>query len=663
MCGICGILGERNQQALHAMVASMHHRGPDDSGEFFSDNASLGMARLSIIDTSPCGHQPMSNPEKTIWIVYNGETYNFKEKRKHLEGLGYHFHSTSDTEVILHLYEQYGDDCVLQMQGIFAFAIYDLRNRLNPRLILARDPLGVKPLLYLKSGNHFIFSSEMKSILSSGLVSPKIDPEALRLLMTYGSIPQPLTFIAGVRMLLPGHRLIIENGILCDEEYRTIKADTRLQEIKGRNYEDLKLLLRTSLEECVRKQMVSDVPVGAFLSGGIDSSILVAIMARTCKHPIKTFSVGFERGSYRTDEADDAEIIAHKIGTDHTRVIVTGQEVAERIHHFASALDQPSVDGLNSYFVSLAASRLVKVAISGTGGDELFAGYPWFIQVAKAEAFRCSYPYTAWVLKTGARYFQNEAFDKWVIGSLGRIIDHIRKQEGFLSGYSRNFLIFPARDISRLLSSSIKTEIHEGHEYSRDFFFKEDSFGHTVLQKVSIQLLHGYTQNQLLRDIDAVSMAHSLEVRVPLLDHPIVELALSLPDDTKLGDISKISSAFESYRKTGAKKILIDSFKDLLPEDIDLQEKRGFGMPFEIWLKGPLKDIMEDALSSESVRKRGFFEVDTVQRLKKQFYRGKVSWAQIWLLMIIELWCREVLDNLPTHEEGSPEFCYGYICT
>jgi asparagine synthase (glutamine-hydrolysing) len=214
-----------------------------------------------------------------------------------------------------------------------------------------------------------------------------------------------------------------------------------------------------------------------------------------------------------------------------------------------------------------------------------------------------------------------------------------------------------------LLSSSIKTEIHEGHEYSRDFFFKEDSFGHTVLQKVSIQLLHGYTQNQLLRDIDAVSMAHSLEVRVPLLDHPIVELALSLPDDTKLGDISKISSAFESYRKTGAKKILIDSFKDLLPEDIDLQEKRGFGMPFEIWLKGPLKDIMEDALSSESVRKRGFFEVDTVQRLKKQFYRGKVSWAQIWLLMIIELWCREVLDNLPTHEEGSPEFCYGYICT
>jgi len=644
MCGICGILGEKNQEALHAMVASMHHRGPDDSGEFFSDNASLGMARLSIIDTSPCGHQPMSNPEKTIWIVYNGETYNFKEKRKHLEDLGYQFYSKSDTEVILHLYEHYGDDCVLQMQGIFAFAIYDMRDIKNPRLMLARDHLGIKPVLYSKIGKNFIFASEMKSILSSGLIHPEFDHEALRLLLTYGSIPQPLTIISGVRMLLPGHRLIIENSIIKDEKYWTIKADTRSIVFQKSNYEELKSILRISLEECVRQQMVSDVPVGAFLSGGIDSSILVAIMARTCKHPVKTFSVGFERGSYHTDEADDAERIAHMIGTDHTRVLVTGQEVAERIHHFASALDQPSIDGLNSYFVSLSASRSVKVAISGTGGDEIFAGYPWFIQMAQAEAFRSSHPSIAGLLTTYARFFQNKAFDKWNTGAFGRIIDHIRKQEGFLSGYSRGFLIFPARDISRLLS--IKTEVHEGREYSRDFFFDVGSTGLTVLQKVSALLLKGYTQNQLLRDIDAVSMAHSLEVRVPFLDYRIVELALSLPDNTKLGDISKISSAYVSYRKTGAKRILIDSFKDLLPQDIDHQEKRGFGMPFEIWLKGPLKDIMEDALSSESVRKRGLFEGDAIKLLKKQFYRGKVGWAQIWLLMIIELWAREVLDKI-----------------
>jgi asparagine synthase (glutamine-hydrolysing) len=354
--------------------------------------------------------------------------------------------------------------------------------------------------------------------------------------------------------------------------------------------------------------------------------------------------VGFERDSYQTDESNDAERIAHMIGTDHTRVLVTGQEVAERIHHFASALDQPSVDGLNSYFVSLAASRSVKVAISGTGGDEIFAGYPWFIQMAQAEAFRINHPTIAGLLTTCARFFQNKAFDKWNTDAFGRIIDHIRKQEGFLSGYSRGFLIFPAHDISRLLS--IKMEVNEGREYSREFFFDADFSGLTNLQKVSVLLLQGYTQNQLLRDIDAVSMAHSLEVRVPFLDYRIVELALSLPDNKKLGDISKISSTNVSYRKTGAKKILIDAFKDLLPHDIDLQEKRGFGMPFELWLKGPLKDIMEDALSSESIQKRGLFEGNAVKLLKKQFYRGKVSWAQIWLLMIIEIWAREVIDKI-----------------
>lgn len=635
------------------MISAMRHRGPDDKGEFYSDKISLGMTRLSIIDTTPCGHQPMSNLEKTIWIVYNGETYNFREIRQHLEEQGHHFHSESDTEVILHLYEQYGDDCVLHMQGIFAFAIYDLRDEKNPRLILARDPLGIKPLLYVKIGTQFIFASEMKSILSSRLVTSKIDPEALRLLLTYGSIPQPRTFISGVQMLLPGHRLIIENTILRDEEYWTIKTDTRSPEIKEKNYEELKSLLRTSLEECVRQQMVSDVPLGAFLSGGIDSSILTAIMARTCNHPVKTFSVGFEQGTYLTDESDDAERIARIIGTDHSRVMVTGSEVAARICHFASALDQPSVDGLNSYFVSLAASRLVKVAISGTGGDEIFAGYPWFIQMEKEEAFRKNHPWMAHIISGCASLFQSTAFDKWVtMGCLGRILDHIRKQEGFLSGYSRFFLIFPARDVSPLLSSNIRKEVHIGGEYSKDSIVPKNSSGISINQRVSMQSLQGYTQNQLLRDIDAVSMAHSLEVRVPFLDHHIVELALSLPDDTKLGDISKILSPYESYRKTGAKKILIDSFKDLLPPDIDLQEKRGFGMPFEIWLKGPLKNIMEDALSPESVRKRGLFDVDAVQALKKQFSRGNVSWAQIWLLMIIELWCREVLDTLLTSEES-----------
>jgi asparagine synthase (glutamine-hydrolysing) len=649
MCGICGILGENNQQAIQSMVAAMHHRGPDDKGEFFSDNISLGMARLSIIDTTPSGHQPMSTPDGKIWIVYNGEIYNFRQERQILESYGYSFRSTSDTEVVLRMFEHYGDDFLLRLRGIFALAIYDKRKGVgNERLILARDHFGIKPLLYIQSGTRFIFASEMKSILSSGFISPKIDPESLRLLLTYGSIPQPRTFISDVKMLLPGHRLIIEKNILRDEEYWAIKADARSQEIMKKSYEELKSLLRTALEECVQQQMVSDVPLGAFLSGGIDSSILVAIMARTCNHQVKTFSVGFEKGEYFSDETDDAARIAHMIGTDHSRVIITGSDVASHIRHFASALDQPSVDGLNSYFVSLAASRSVKVAISGTGGDEIFAGYPWFIQMEKAEAFRKNHPWTVKLIRGFARFFQKSAFDKWVtMGSIGRIIDHIRKQEGFLSGYSRCFLIFPARAISHLLSLKMKKGVNIGREYSKDISAIKDSSGLSTLQRVSVQTLGGYTQNQLLRDIDAVSMAHSLEIRVPFLDHHIVELALSLPDDTKLGDISKISSAYESYKKTGAKRILIDAFRDLLPPEIDLQEKHGFGMPFEAWLKGPLKDILEEALSSESIRKRGLFNADAVQQLKKQFFRNKVSWAQIWLLMIIELWCREVLDKIP----------------
>ena len=646
MCGICGFLGMENQQALHAMVAAMRHRGPDDNGVVSSGNVSLGMTRLSIQDTSPCGHQPMSNPEKTIWIVYNGEIYNFKEKRRQLEDHGHTFHSVSDTEVILHLYMQYGDECVLQMQGIFAFAIYDAREIARPRLLLARDPLGVKPLLYAQQGEKFIFASEIKSLLSGGLIPPHIDPEALRLLLTFGSIPQPRTFISGVRMLLPGHRLIIQDGTVRDEEYRSLHTDTPAMDIGEDKYQELRSMLRRSLEECVQQQMVSDVPVGAFLSGGIDSSILVAVMAQSCRIPIKTFSVGFEQGSYSADESDEAEKIARFIGTDHTRVLILGDDVAARICHFASSLDQPSVDGLNSYLVSLAASRIVKVAISGTGGDELFAGYPWFIQMGKAEGFRHSHPSGGQITRLIGGFFQNRAFDTLASGPFGRVIDHIRKQGSFWSGFSRSFLIFPARDTSRILSAGILKKVTVGSEYANDLILRDDSSHLTVLQKVSLQTLRGYTQNQLLRDIDAVSMAHSLEVRVPFLDERIVELALSLPDETKLKNPAKISTPYDAYRATGAKRILIDAFKDLLPPDMDLQEKRGFGMPFGTWLKGPLRPVLEDTLSGESVRKRGLFDPDSVQQVKQQFYEDKISWAQIWLLMIIELWCREVLDPL-----------------
>src|SRR4030042_3234061 len=317
MCGICGILGDAPHRRIEAMISAMHHRGPDDSGVFYNDGIALGMTRLSIIDISPRGHQPMSNNDGLIWIVYNGETFNFRQERKLLEGKGHRFISNSDTEVVLRMYEHYGDDFLMHMRGMFALAIYDKRRgKGGERLLLARDHLGIKPLLYTRVGSQFIFASEMKAILASGLVERKIDPEALRLLLTYGSIIQPMTAVSGVKMLLPGYCLIIESGREQIERFWKLETNRR-DGLKAMPYDELVAEVRSALEESVRLQMVSDVPLGAFLSGGVDSSLLVAFMSKISRHKVRTFSVGFETEGPHIDETDEAERTAKFIGTDH----------------------------------------------------------------------------------------------------------------------------------------------------------------------------------------------------------------------------------------------------------------------------------------------------------------------------------------------------------
>ena len=294
MCGICGILGENDQANVARMIAAMRHPGPDDSGMFQDENVALGMARLAIIDTTAAAHQPMSNPEKTVWIVYNGEIYNFQSERKLLETKGYTFSSASDTEVVLRMYEHYGDDFLLRLRGIFALAIYDTRRGPGQeRVLLARDHLGVKPRLYANVKGGLVFASEMKALLASGGVDPVIDPAALRLLLTFGSVYQPRTMLQGVNMLLPAHRMIVERGQERIERYWTLGLDCQ-PELRTQSYEALVVHLTEQLQETVRLQLVSDVPLGAFLSGGVDSSVLVALMMQPLARPIKTFSVGFE---------------------------------------------------------------------------------------------------------------------------------------------------------------------------------------------------------------------------------------------------------------------------------------------------------------------------------------------------------------------------------
>ncbi|WFN34983.1 asparagine synthase (glutamine-hydrolyzing) [Methanogenium sp. S4BF] len=646
MCGICGILGFHNTTDLKKMVNSMHHRGPNDYGVFEDVYLKFGMTRLSIIDTSRSGHQPMSNDASTIWIVYNGEMYNFREEKNLLQNKGYSFKSESDTEVVLSMYEYYGDDFLLRMRGMFALAIYDKRNGPGKeKILLARDHLGIKPLLYADTGSSFVFASEMKTMLASGLIERKFDPEALRLLLTMGSIPQPLTAVTGVKMLLPGHRLIIERGERRIEQYWQIKSN-RVKICKEKSYEELVKEVRKKLEESVRLQLVGDVPIGAFLSGGIDSSLIVALMTKIGGKKLKTFSVGFEEEGAQIDETDDAERIAQYIGTDHTRVVVTGKDVREKIFHIAASLDQPSVDGVNSYFVSLAASKGVTVAVSGTGGDELFAGYPWFITMAKAWEMENEHPYLSAIKTTLGQFSQKKCFNIFIQGNTGKILDYLRMHGGFLSRYAHCYQIFNAHEIPKILSPSMKDHTRIGEERANDIVVMDDMQEFSPINRVTTLCLRGYTQNQLLRDIDAVSMAHSLEVRVPFLDPTLVNLVLSLPDETKLRkNILELKNCKNrNYRETGAKKILIDAGRDLLPEDIDLQQKRGFGMPFEAWLKGPLRDVMEDTLSESSINMRGFFDAEEVRRIKNDFLKGKNGWAGVWLLMIIELWCREVLD-------------------
>ena len=645
MCGICGILGNAPFHGVEGMVSSMRHRGPDDAGILREDGITLGMARLAIIDTTLAGHQPMSSPDGSIHIVYNGETYNFQYEREILQKKGYSFTSASDTEVVLRMYQHYGDDFLRRMRGMFALALYDRKNgQGKERLVLARDQIGIKPLLYTRAGSRFLFASEIKSLLASGIVERNIDPEALRLLLTHGSIPQPLTILAGVKMLLPGHRLIMEGGVERIERYWKLETDRR-EDLRNRPYEDLVQEVRSALEESVRLQMISDVPLGAFLSGGVDSSLLVALMSRISTHKVRTFSVGFGAEGAHIDETDDAERVARFIGTDHRRVLVTGNDVRDRITHIASSLDQPSVDGVNSYFVSMAARQDVTVAISGTGGDELFAGYPWFLTMSATYENDRLHPRMASLKRALGSLCQRSQFDSWIDSPAGSAIERGRSITGFVSRYARCYQIFGTREAAKILSHDLRKVVRIGREPAMDILGDELP-GAKPVERVTALCLRGYTQNQLLRDIDAVSMAHSLEVRVPFLDPALVDLALSLPSNAKLGDPPhRKSPETGNYRETGAKKILIDAGKGLLPEGIDLQEKRGFGMPMSTWLIGPLRDILEDTLSSQAIKNRGFFNEISVLRMKDRYLKGGEGWARPWLLMITELWCREVLNN------------------
>jgi asparagine synthase (glutamine-hydrolysing) len=634
-------LGRWRLQAVGRMVAAMGHRGPDDSGTFHDDRVALGMARLAVIDLSASAHQPMANAGGDVWIVYNGETYNFAEERRRLQGNGHTFRSESDTEVVLHLYEAHGDAFVTRLRGMFALAVYDRRGgQGRERLLLARDHFGVKPLLFARTPGGLAFASELKALLASGLVDRRPDPAALRQLLTYGSVRQPRTILDGVEMLLPGHLLVHDAQGTRTARYWRLGASRR-SDVAALGPDERRRQVLDALREATRLQMTSDVPLGAFLSGGVDSTLLVALMAAESSVPLRTFSIGFEDEGAHLDESDLAAATARLLGTEHTRVALRGCDVRDALPHLAWSLDQPSVDGANSYFRRAGRAPRRHGRDLGPRRRRALRRVP--VVVRRHARGRRTRPRTAGPCGREAPGFEPgrsagprppRRFGRRRAGPApARVpVDAGPLRRLQPGGASRPGRAAPgARPARRGRRRPLVPPRLRGRGRAQRA---------PLLDRISALCARSYMSDQLLRDVDAVSMAHSLEVRVPLLDPPLADLALSLPDADRL-DLSRPRGAQRG------KRVLQDLVERLLPGRQALPEKRGFAMPFGSWLRGPLADALADATDPAHVRARGLLDPGEVTRTVAAFRadaQGR-TWRQPWVLLILEQWCRQVLDR------------------
>lgn len=633
MCGICGIINSElpestNIEIVERMCNSMTHRGPDDWGVKSFGSSCLGMRRLSIIDTSPKGHQPMSNEDETLWVVCNGEIYNFREKTKWLKGRGHLFRSEADVEVILHLYEEFDNEFLNHLRGMFAFAFWDENKK---EFYLVRDRLGIKPVYYSENNGTLLFASELRALICSGLIKPEIDLNSLDYYLSFGYVPQPYTLLNKIRFLLPGHFLYAKDKHIEITKYwdfpKSGDTDIRFNEIIPKT--------RQLLEESILLHQVSDVPIGAFLSGGIDSSAMVGLMSSLSDEPVRTFSIGFEQTPSHYNELDIARITSRRFKTKHSEVIVTGQDVLNEIDNIIGYIDQPSFDGINSYFVSKAAKEGgVTVALSGLGGDELFGGYgsyktiPKFANALKLWGripinFKKSIVNIISMQKTfGLNKSQNKKISRMVwadtpIGlyAIARLLLWPEEKKQLYSSEMNLFLSSNQKrqTILELLTNTVNLDSNLWH----------------IISELEMQT---YMSWRLLRDTDVMSMAHSLEVRVPIIDHKLVEFICGLPSGWEK------SLGFP-------KRLLKKALSDILPQEVLNQPKHGFEFPLEIWMKNELKPLVEDTLSETTIKNRGLFKHGEIFRLYQSFLKGELSYPIIWQFVVLELWMQNFLDG------------------
>lgn len=601
MCSISGVLsiaGDVSAEVVQRMNAAQKHRGPDDRGVFRAGNVILGNTRLAVIDTSPAGHQPMHDPETGNCITYNGETYNFKEVRRELGG---EWLSNTDTEVVLRAYRQWGVDAFQRMRGMFALAIWD---NAKHELVLARDPLGIKPLYYYVANDYLVFASELRALLASGLVPRKPSPAGIDSYLANGSIESPLTIVDGVKQLLPGHCLqVTANENIEITEIQS--AHSHVVRVKDRA--EAVARLRSELEESIRQHLVSDVPLGVFLSGGMDSSALVALMSRL-QHRPKTFSVVFDEPAFT--EAPFSRAVAERFQTDHSEIHLSENRLLEILPGAIAAIDQPTMDGINTYVVSQVVKHAgITVALSGLGGDELFAGYPSFGRAIKLAAIP---PLSKRVLRAASGVGK--------VALNGSVQRHkfwqLAKSDCTPADVYRISRQLFSTDFVTRLTGREAAYTTNGNHHSSD-----------VVNTISQLELKGYMTNTLLRDTDAMSMAHSLEVRVPFVDTKVVDYVLSLPGEWKVGE-----------NKT-PKPLLADAVGDLLPRDFLVRPKMGFTLPFEKWLQQSLRSEVSSVLADGS-RFAGL-NSHAIENVWNNFLQKPraVGWSRPWSLYVLAKWC------------------------
>ncbi len=631
VCGIVGIHSFReprpiDRNLLQSMNDAITHRGPDSAGFHLEDGRiGLAMRRLSIIDVEG-GTQPIANEDETVWIVFNGEIYNFRELRAELESKGHQFRTRSDTETIVHAYEEFGDDCVSKLRGMFTFAIWDARQQ---RLLLARDRVGVKQLFYTLIDGQLVWGSEIKALLEHPRVERRLRPAAVNHFLTYSYVPEPMTMFEGIDELRAGHLLVAERGEISVRRYWQLGYEVD----RSLGIEDAAERLRAELDEAVRIRLISDVPLGGFLSGGIDSGAIVALMAQHSDAPVNTFSIGYASGGDAYDERAYARNLAQRYATHH-REFEMQPDLVSIMPSIVRAFDQPSADStaIPTWYLSEMTRQHVTVALSGVGGDEVAAGYERYRGALFAERF-------GWVPGW---------FRRGVMAPLVNALPDPRSGHQWVQRAKRfvKTLELPFDDryfeIISQYNASLRRELLTPEICEQIDLDEPRTHFHSIvdlvrdadpLNRALFADLKLFVPGNLLTLTDRISMAHSLEVRVPFLDHQLLEFAARIPPEFKL-------------RGTEKKHILKRAVADLLPADFLRRRKMGFSAPLAVWFRGELRPFVEDTLSPQAIRAAGVFEPNTVRRLLDDHFERRANYDnQIWALMAFSIWYREYIGG------------------